>query len=95
MDASNQFPNQGLSPWWRRGVFIILIVEFAVLIWVSTGTYFRNVGPPVPEAIADSAGTVLFSKQDIALTIKSREDPPNGIFLASDIYIFTDCSYYF
>ncbi len=65
MDSLNHFPNQELSPWWRRGVFIILVVEFAVLIWVSTGTYFRKVGPPVPETVADSAGSILFSKADI------------------------------
>jgi nitric oxide reductase subunit B len=65
MDSLNHFQNQELSPWWRRGVFIILIVEFAVLIWVSTGTYFRKVGPPVPETVADSAGSILFSKADI------------------------------
>ncbi|MDP4282332.1 MAG: cbb3-type cytochrome c oxidase subunit I [Bacteroidota bacterium] len=65
MKAMKQSQSTGLSPWWRRGVFIILIIEFAVLIWVSTGTYFRNVGPPVPESVKDSAGSVIFSKQDI------------------------------
>jgi nitric oxide reductase subunit B len=65
MDTSNLSRDPGLSPWWRRGVFLILIVEFAVLIWVSTGTYFRNVGPPIPETVIDSAGSVIFDKSDI------------------------------
>ncbi len=65
METLNLSRDPGLSPWWKRGVFLILIVEFAVLIWVSTGTYFRNVGPPVPETIIDSAGSVIFDKSDI------------------------------
>ncbi len=54
-----------LSPWWRRGVLIILLVEFAVLIWIATGTYIRDVGPPVPESVRDSSGTIIFSGEDI------------------------------
>lgn len=60
----NQEPEK-LSPWWRRGVFIILLVEFALLIWVSTGTYLRNVGPPVPDQVVDSSGKQVFNGDDI------------------------------
>ena len=62
-DASRE--TEKLSPWWRRGVIIILVVEFALLIWVSTGTYLRNVGPPVPDQVVDSSGNQVFSGDDI------------------------------
>ena len=54
-----------LSPWWRRGVILILIVEFILLIWVSTGPYLRKVGPPVPDRVVDSSGSQIFSGNDI------------------------------
>jgi nitric oxide reductase subunit B len=65
MNTTDNYPEQELSPWWRRGVFIILIVEFAVLIWITSGTYLRSVGPPIPETISDQSGSVIFGKQDI------------------------------
>lgn len=57
--------NDRLSPWWRRGVLIILLIEFGVLIWIATGTYIRDVGPPVPQIVQDSGGTVIFTGEDI------------------------------
>jgi len=56
---------QKLSPWWRRGVLIVLAVEFAVLIWVTTGTYIRDVGPPVPKEVTDLSGKILFEGKEI------------------------------
>jgi len=57
--------NQNLSRWWRRGIVIILLLEFAVLLWVTTGSYYRNLKPPVPEKVIDSTGTVVFTRADI------------------------------
>ncbi len=57
--------NQFLSPWWRRGVLLIMIVEFAVLLWVTMGSLYRNSMPPVPKEVIDSSGSVLFTQEDI------------------------------
>ncbi|HEX7493212.1 MAG TPA: hypothetical protein VF346_03255, partial [Bacteroidales bacterium] len=61
-DTSN---NLKLSHWWRRGIVIILLLEFAVLIWVTTGSYYRNSKPPIPEKVVDSSGSVVFTRTDI------------------------------
>jgi nitric oxide reductase subunit B len=57
--------DQNLSRWWRRGIFIILLLEFAVLIWVTTGSYYRRLRPPIPEKVTDSTGLVIFTRADI------------------------------
>jgi len=64
----NSFENpktQKLSYWWRRGLIIILLLEFAVLIWVTTGSLYRNLKPPIPEKVLDNSGSVVFTKTDI------------------------------
>ncbi|HEY3371941.1 MAG TPA: cbb3-type cytochrome c oxidase subunit I [Prolixibacteraceae bacterium] len=53
------------SFWWRRGLALILIIEFSVLIWVTTGSYYRNSKPPIPEQVTDNAGLVVFTGTDI------------------------------
>ena len=66
MQNSNEdSKNQSLSPWWRRGLAIILILEFAVLLWVTTGSYYRKSKPPVPERVLDKSGLVVFMGTDI------------------------------
>ncbi|HYW97201.1 MAG TPA: hypothetical protein VE870_16535, partial [Bacteroidales bacterium] len=65
MTKKNLSTHESLSPWWRRGVFIILLIEFAVLIWITTGTYTRHVGPPVPQTVENESGSVLFTGDDI------------------------------
>jgi nitric oxide reductase subunit B len=57
--------NQKLSVWWRRGIVMILLLEFAVLIWVTTGSYYRTLKPPIPEKVLDSTGLVVFTRTDI------------------------------
>ncbi len=57
--------DQNLSRWWRRGIVIILILEFAVLTWVTTGSYYRTQKPPVPEKVMDNDGLVVFTRADI------------------------------
>jgi nitric oxide reductase subunit B len=56
---------QSLSHWWRRGIIIIILLEFTVLIWVTTGSYYRNLKPPVPEKVTDTSGSVIFTGIDI------------------------------
>jgi nitric oxide reductase subunit B len=62
---SDSSKKQNLSIWWRRGIIIILLLEFAVLIWVTTGSYYRRLKPPIPEKVTDSAGLVIFTRSDI------------------------------
>jgi len=56
---------QGLSPWWRRGFLLILAVEFSVLLWLALSTYSTQVGPPIPDRVADPEGNMVFSGDDI------------------------------
>jgi nitric oxide reductase subunit B len=64
-NSDEKTENQTLSFWWRRGLIIILLLEFAVLIWVTTGSYYRKQKPPVPENVLDSSGQVVFNRTDI------------------------------
>jgi nitric oxide reductase subunit B len=65
MFANRNQESEDLSPWWRRGVLIILVVEFSLLIWISIGTYTRNIGPPIPDQVIDASGNQVFSGDDI------------------------------
>ena len=64
-NLTNGSKNENLSHWWKRGIITILILEFAVLIWVTTGNYYRNLRPPVPEKVLDNSGSVVFTGTDI------------------------------
>lgn len=57
--------NQNLSQWWRRALAIILLLEFAVLVWVTTGSYYKKSQPPVPDTVVDNSGSVVFTGADI------------------------------
>lgn len=57
--------NQNSSIWWRRGIVVILLLEFAVLIWVTTGSYYRDSKPPIPEKVIDKSGILVFTSTDI------------------------------
>lgn len=59
------FKNQSSAIWWRRGLALILLLEFSVLIWVTTGSYYRDLKPPIPEKVLDSSGSVVFTATDI------------------------------
>jgi len=52
-----------VSPWWRVGVLIALVVGFSVLIGVSVGAY-RN-APPIPEKVVSPDGSVVFTGDEI------------------------------
>jgi nitric oxide reductase subunit B len=54
-----------LSPWWRRGVVLILIVEFSFLIWISANTLVSAIGPPIPDQDIDQSGKTLFAGEDV------------------------------
>ncbi len=66
MQSSNDnSKNQNLSIWWRRGLYIILLLEFGILIWVTTGSLYKNLKPPIPEKVLDSSGLVVFTATDV------------------------------
>ena len=66
MQNSNDISkNQNLSRWWRRGLVLILLLEFSVLIWVTTGSNYRKLQPPIPEKVIDNSGSVVFTGTDI------------------------------
>lgn len=52
-----------LSPWWRRSVVLVFVCGMAVLIFMSVQAY--RYAPPIPESVVDSAGAVIFNRQDI------------------------------
>jgi nitric oxide reductase subunit B len=52
-----------LSPWWRRSVVLVFVFGMAVLIFMSVQAY--RYAPPIPESVVDSAGKVIFNRQDI------------------------------
>ncbi len=54
---------QTLSPWWRYGVFFTLLIGMSVLIFMSVKAY--KDAPPVPKAVLDEAGQVIFTGHDI------------------------------
>jgi nitric oxide reductase subunit B len=63
--SEEDISGESLSPWWRRGVFLILGVEFFVLIWIAAHTYTHRVGPPIPDRVVDESGNVVFTGEDI------------------------------
>jgi nitric oxide reductase subunit B len=52
-----------LSPWWRNGVILVLVVGFTVLIWMASRAY-RD-APPVPEKVVTSSGETIFTGEQI------------------------------
>lgn len=64
-EVSGNVANQKLSSWWIKGILIILVLEFTVLIWVTVGSYYRNFRPPIPEKITDVSGSTIFTGADI------------------------------
>lgn len=64
-NSNENLEKPSLFYWWRKGLVIILIFEFSVLIWVTTGSYYRDSQPPIPEKVVDNSGLVVFTKADI------------------------------
>src|SRR5450759_1663973 len=57
--------NLYLSTCWSGGIVIILPLEFAVRIWVTKRSYYRNSKPPIPGKVIDGSGSVVFTQTDI------------------------------
>jgi len=59
----NKKSSEKLSPWWRRSVIIVLVIGFAVLIWMSIRVY--EDAPPIPEKVMGPSGETVFTREDI------------------------------
>jgi nitric oxide reductase subunit B len=59
----NKKSSEKLSPWWRRSVIIVLVIGFAVLIWMSIRVY--EDAPPIPENVVGPSGETIFTRKDI------------------------------
>ena len=55
--------DEALSPWWIRGMLIVMALGFAGLILITTLSY-QN-APPIPELVVDTQGRTLFSGEDV------------------------------
>jgi nitric oxide reductase subunit B len=55
--------SETLSPWWRNSVILVLIIGFAVLIWIAIKSY--SDAPPIPEKVVGPSGETIFTREDI------------------------------
>lgn len=60
---NNPQSEERLSPWWKNGVFLVLIAGFSVLIWLAVKSY--QDAPPIPDQIRNEQGDILFTGDDI------------------------------
>ncbi len=58
-----EISSETLSPWWKNSVVIVLVIGFAVLIWMATRAY-RD-APPIPQKVVSSTGEMIFTRDDI------------------------------
>jgi nitric oxide reductase subunit B len=59
----NKKSSQKLSSWWRNSVILVLVIGFAVLIWMSVRVY--EDAPPIPENVVGPSGETIFTRKDI------------------------------
>ncbi len=52
-----------LSPWWRHGAILVMIVGFTILSIVTVETYDN--APPIAARVVDGAGRTLFTRDDV------------------------------
>jgi nitric oxide reductase subunit B len=59
----NRKSSQKLSPWWRNSVIIVLVIGFAVLIWMAIRAH--EDAPPIPENVVGPSEETIFTRKDI------------------------------
>jgi nitric oxide reductase subunit B len=59
----NNTPSQILSPWWRKSVVLVLVIGFAILIWMAIRA--QEDAPPIPEKVVGPSGKTIFTRKDI------------------------------
>src|SRR5512144_52164 len=52
-----------LSPWWRHGAILVMIVGFTILSIVTVETYEN--APPIAARVVDGTGRTLFTRDDV------------------------------
>lgn len=62
MAATSQI-REALSPWWKQGVILTLLIGFTIQILIAVKSY-QN-APPIPEKVLDPSGQVVFTGQDV------------------------------
>src|SRR5215813_12990943 len=63
MDSERDPKSEGLSPWWRHAVLLVMAVGFTIVIWRSVQTY--SDAPPIPMQAVAPNGDVVFTQEDI------------------------------
>jgi len=61
--SEGNIPVEGLSPWWRNSVVIVLVFGFSILIWIAVRSY--EDAPPIPDRVVSDGGGTLFTRNDI------------------------------
>ncbi len=61
--TSASYSYQSVSPWWRFGVLIALIIGFSVLIGMTISAY--QFAPPIPDNVVSTNGSTIFTGDDI------------------------------
>jgi nitric oxide reductase subunit B len=62
MPAKSQI-QEALSPWWKQGVILTLLIGFTIQIFIAFKSY-KN-APPIPDKVLDPSGQVVFTGADI------------------------------
>lgn len=52
-----------LSPWWRHGAILVMIVGFTILSIVTVETYDN--APPIAARVVDDTGRTIFTRDDV------------------------------
>ncbi|WP_198670106.1 nitric-oxide reductase large subunit [Rahnella sp. NRRL B-41462] len=58
-----QMSDTELSPWWRRTLFIVMAIGFALLIVITWLAYDQ--APPIPSKVIDEGGVTVATREDI------------------------------
>jgi len=93
MIATQMKSDNDLSPRWKFGVILTLVIGFTVLIWIAFRAY--EDAPPIPEKIVSPSGQTLITGGDI---ITGQQVFPryglmeNGTILGHGAYLGPDFS---
>jgi nitric oxide reductase subunit B len=60
---NEKLATENLSPWWRNSVIIVLVIGFAVLIWMAVRAH--KDAPPIPEKVVGPSGETIFTREEI------------------------------
>jgi len=63
MGQQSETSEKPLSPWWRHGTLLVMVLGFSVLTVVTVLTYTN--APPIPRQVVDASGGVLFTGDEI------------------------------